>query len=419
MPAVRATVGARSSQGNLMTDRTIPARVLIVVENLSSPTDRRVWKEAQALMHLGHYVTIVCPKGATRDKTAFERLDGIDIHRYSPREAGGGPWGYLVEFGWALWSIRRLAARLARERPFDVVQLCNPPDILFLAVRSLRRRGASIVFDHHDLVPELYEARFGRRGGLLYRLAALAERSTLRRADVVISPNETYKRLATQRGGKSPDDVFVVRMAPDPSQFRRVAPDESLKRGKQYLLGYAGTIGPQDGVDHALRALRLLADRRDDWHAIFAGSGDAADEMRALANDLGLDGRVEFLGFVEEAELIRLLSSADVCLAPEPKNALNDASTMIKVVEYMGLERPIVAYDLAETRFSAGPAALYARPNDAADFAGCIERLLDEPALRARMGEAGRERVTGELSWERSEQALAAAYAHALARPPG
>lgn len=402
-----------------MTDRTNPARVLIVVENLSVPTDRRVWKEARALTRLGHSVTVMCPTGETRDRAAHECIEGVDIHRYSPREAGGGPWGYLIEFGWALLSIRRLARRLTQGgRPFDVVQLCNPPDILFLAVRAPRRRGARIVFDHHDLVPELYEARFGRRGGLLYRLATRAERSTMRFADVVISPNETYAGIAVERGGKSPDDVFVVRMAPDPDQFQPVEPDEALKRGKQHLLGYAGTIGPQDGVDHALRALRLLADRRNDWHAIFAGSGDAVDAMRALTTELELDDRVEFVGFVEESELIRLLSSADVCLSPEPKNALNDASTMIKVVEYMGLGRPIVAYDLRETRYSAGDAALYARPNDESSFAACISRLLDEPALRRRMAEVGRERVTGELSWERSERSLAAAYAHALAKRP-
>ena len=402
-----------------MTDRTIPSRVLIVVENLSVPTDRRVWKEALTLTRLGYSVTVVCPTGATRDTSAYEERAGIEIHRYSPREAGAGPWGYLVEFGWALLSIRRLARRLARDEPFDIVQLCNPPDILFLAVRSLRRRGARIIFDHHDLVPELYEARFGRRGGVLYGLTARAERSTMRFAHVVISPNETYRSLAIDRGGKSPDDVFVVRMAPDPSHFRRVEPDETLKRGKQHLLGYAGTIGPQDGVDHALRALRLLADSRDDWHAIFAGSGDAAEAMRALSVELGLADRVEFVGFVEEEELIRVLSTADVCLAPEPKNALNDASTMIKVVEYMGLGRPIVAYDLRETRFSAGEAALYAEPNDEASFAACVERLLDDPALRDRMAEVGRRRVTNELSWEQSERSLAAAYARALAGRPG
>ena len=402
-----------------MTKRTIPARVLIVVENMSVPTDRRVWKEAQALTRLGHSVTVVCPQGTNRDLSAHEHADGIEIHRYPQRAAGGGPWGYFIEFGWALWHIRRLARRLGRDRPFDVVQLCNPPDILFLAVMSLRRRGARVVFDHHDLVPELYEARFGSRGGVLYRLARLAERRTLRLADVVLSPNETYKSIALERGGKDAGDVFVVRMAPDPERFRAVRPDADLKRGKSYLIGYAGTIGPQDGVDHALRALKLLANARDDWYAIFAGTGDAAADSQALASELGIGDRVEFVGFLHDEQLIRILSSADVCLSPEPKNALNDASTMIKVVEYMGLGRPVVAYDLRETRFSAGEAALYATPNDEVAFAACIERVFDDATLRERMSAAGRRRVTEELSWERLVESLEAAYARALpsARP--
>ena len=397
-----------------MTSLASRPRVLMVVENLSVPTDRRVWKEAQALVGSGHDVVVISPRGSARDTSEYEHRDGVEIHRYPQREAGGGPLSYLVEYGFALWHIRRLARRLQRQRRFDVVHVCNAPDILYLAVLSLRRCGARIVFDHHDLVPELFEARFGATGGLLYRLAALAESRAFRIADVVLSPNESYRTVALDRGGKGAEDVFVVRMAPDPSRFRAGEPDPALKRGKPYLLGYAGMIGPQDGVDHALRALRLLADRRDDWYAIFAGSGDAADDARALATELNLDDHVDFVGFVEDERLIAILGTADVCLAPEPKNALNDASTMIKVVEYMGLGRPIVAFDLRETRFSAGEAALYATPNDEADFASCVEQLLDDPALRTRMGDAGRLRVTNELSWERSEESLAAAYARAL-----
>lgn len=398
-----------------MTDRPRP-RILIVVENLSVPTDRRVWKEAQALVAHGYEVVVVCPRGESRDREPYQLLDGVEIHRFPPREAGGGPWGYLVEYGWALWSIRRLARRLGR---FDVVHLCNPPDILFLAVRRLRRRGTRVVFDHHDLVPELYDARFGRPAGPLYRLSVLAERRTFRVADVVLSPNESYRRIALERGGKDPADVFVVRMAPDPVRFSAGEPDEALKRGKRFLIAYAGMIGPQDGVDHALRALRVLADRRDDWHAIVVGSGDAADDVRKLATELGLDDRVEFAGFVEDTELIRIVGSADVCLAPEPKNALNDASTMIKVVEYMALGRPVVAYDLTETRFSAAEAALYATPNDEHEFAACIERLLDDPDLRRELSEVGRRRMTADLSWERSVESLTSAYARVLANKIG
>ena len=369
--------------------------------------------EAQALAGAGHDVTVICPAGVTRDTATREELAGVAIHRYPNREAGAGPWGYLGEYLSALRHMRRLAERLARERPFDAVQLCNPPDVLFLAIAPLRRAGARVVFDHHDLVPELFEARFGRQGGLLYRGAVLAERRTFRVADVVLSPNDTYKRIAVERGGKDPENVFVVRIAPDPVHFRLAEPDASLKRGKEFLLAYAGTIGPQDGVDHALRALRLLADRRDDWRAVFAGSGDAVAGATALATELGLGGCVEFTGFLENEALVRLLGSADVCISPEPRNALNDASTMIKVVEYMYLGRPIVAYDLHETRYSAGEAALYATPNEAGSLAACIEQLLDDSALRDRMSGAGRRRA-GELSWARSKESLLTAYERVL-----
>ena len=374
--------------------------------------------EARALVAAGHDVTVICPAGAVRDRESRATVDGVEIRRYPYSEAGAGPWSYLAEYASALRQMRMLAGALARERPFDVVQLCNPPDVLFLAVTALRRRGARVVFDHHDLVPELYEARFGRRGGLLYRAAVIAERRTFRVADIVLSPNESYKRIAIERGGKRPEDVFVVRMAPDPARFRSVEADPALKRGKPFLLAYAGTIGPQDGVDEALRALRALADRRDDWHAVFAGSGDAVPDAVDLCRDLGLDERVEFVGHLEDRTLLPLLGSADVCLSPEPLNALNDVSTMIKVVEYMGLGRPVVAYDLRETRYSAADAALYATPGEAASLASCIERLLDDAALRRRLGEAGLRRVE-ELSWARSEESLLAAYERVLSTKPG
>lgn len=371
--------------------------------------------EARALVRAGYDVTVICPAGTTRDRASRETLEGVSIARYPYRQAGAGPWSYLGEYASAVRHMRRLAGSLARERPFDLVQLCNPPDVLFLAAGPLRRSGARVVFDHHDLVPELYEARFGRRGGPLYRAATWAERRTFGVADVILAPNESYKSVAIERGGKRAEDVFVVRMAPDLTRFRPVAADPGLKRGSTFLLAYAGTIGPQDGVDHALRALRVLADRRDDWHAVFAGSGDAAASALSLSRELALQDRVEFVGHLEDEALVRLLCSADVCLAPEPWNALNDVSTMIKVVEYMGLGRPMVAYDLRETRYSAGDAALYASPNEPAALASCIEEALDDPGLRERMGEAGKRRAD-ELSWSRSEESLLAAYERALSK---
>jgi len=388
----------------------------MLVENASAPTDRRVWKEARSLTKAGYRVSIVSPTGDTRDTAAREELEGIAIRRYPFRTAPGGPWSYLVEFGNALVYMRRLVRAIARENPVDIVHLCNPPDVLYLAVRNAHRAGIGVVFDHHDLVPELFEARFGKREGPLYRAGELAERRTLAFADVVLAPNETFRRVAIERGGKSPEDVFVVRMAPDLDKFRPVDVTPSLKRSKRFLLVYAGTMGAQDGVDHALLALRVLADRRDDWHAVLAGDGDAAPAMRRLSTQLGLSGLVDFVGFLGDDELVSLLGSADVCLSPEPSNPLNEASTMIKVVEYMGMGRPVVAFDLAETRFSAGEAALYATANDDTSFADCVERLLDDPELRERMGELGRSRVAGPLSWTESETALLAAYERVLER---
>ncbi len=274
----------------------MPGRALVLVENLSVPFDRRVWQECGALTRAGFAVSVICPQGRKRDREPFERREGVEIHRYPLRAATGGPAGYAREYGTALLATRRLALRLARQAPFDVVQACNPPDLLLPAVRVLRRRGAAFVFDHHDLVPELYESRFERGRDLLYRLTLAAERSTFRLADVVIATNESYRRVALERGGKRPEDVFVVRSAPDLARFAPVDPDPALRREDGHLLAYLGVMGPQDGVDHALRALALLRDRRDDWRAIFVGDGDVQPAMKELAGRLGLDDRVEFPG---------------------------------------------------------------------------------------------------------------------------
>ena len=391
----------------------MPGEALVLVENLSVPFDRRVWQECTSLTSAGWSVTVICPRGKKRDSESFARIDGVEIHRYALAAATGGPAGYIREYGTALWRMRRLASRVASVRFPTVVHACNPPDLLLPAVGFLRQRGAAFVFDHHDLVPELYRSRFGRGGDLLYRLTLAAERRTFALADVVISTNESYRRVALERGGKHPDDVFVVRSAPDLSRFRPGRADASLRGDRTHLLAYLGVMGPQDGVDHALRALRVLRDRRRDWRAVFVGEGDMLPRMRQLASELGLGGDVDFTGRLSDEDVVRILSTADVCLSPDPKNPLNDVSTMNKVVEYMAVARPIVSYDLIEARVSAGDAALYATPNDPAAFAACIGQLLDDPARRSLMGSAGRRRLELELSWERSEAQLLRAYARA------
>ncbi|MER5931785.1 glycosyltransferase family 4 protein [Streptomyces sp. NPDC002054] len=398
--------------GNAKSGAGAARRALILVENLSVPFDRRVWQECTTLRDAGWTVHVICPQGEKRDREPEAEIDGVRIHRYPLRAATGGPAGFLQEYGTALWHTFRLARKVG---PVDVVHACNPPDLLFLPALWLKRRGARFVFDQHDLVPELYLSRFDRGKDLLYRAVLALERLTYRAADVVLATNESYRDVALRRGKRRPEDVFVVRSAPDTARFQPVPPEEELKRGKPHLLCYLGVMGPQDGVDYALRALAKLREEfgRTDWHAVFIGGGDTFDAMVELSRQLGLSEQVQFTGRIPDADLARYLSTADVCLSPDPRNPLNDVSTMNKVLEYMVMGRPIVSFDLREARVSAGDAAVYAPANDEAEFAKLIALLLDDPEQRARMGKIGQERISGPLSWRNSQASLLAAYAAA------
>ena len=389
-------------------------KALILVENLSVPFDRRVWQESKALREAGWDVHVICPQGTKQDREPYAEIDGVKIHRYPLKAATGGPRGYLFEYSAAVWHTFRLARKIG---PVDVVHACNPPDLLFLVARWLKRGGAKFIFDQHDLVPELYLSRFNRGEDALYRAVCKLEQSTYRTADVVLSTNESYRQVALRRGGMDPDKVFVVRSAPVVERFHEVPPEEELKQGKPHLLCYLGVMGPQDGVDYALRSLARIRDElgRTDWHAVFMGAGDTFEQMVALSHELGLSDCVEFTGRVSDADLLRYLSTADVCLAPDPLNPLNDVSTMNKIMEYMAMSKPIVSFDLVEARVSADEAAVYAAANDESEFAKLVVKLLDDPAERKRMGELGRARVAGPLSWENSRKALLSAYAAALA----
>lgn len=399
------------------------ARVLSITQNYTVPDKKMVWNQLLTLRAAGYEVVAICPQpdglGADGSEAArFERRDGIDIFRYAQPRAGGTAISYLREYAVAFWRIRRLARRVAGGRGFDVVQVSNPPDFLLIAVHFLRRRGACLIFDHHDLVPELYLAKFGGSGGAFYRLTRLLERVNYWVADLVIATNESYRRAALQRGGIRPERIFVVRKGPDLGRFQPVPADPELRRGRRALISYIGEIASQDGVDHAIRALAHLRERRDDWHAIVAGDGSAVSDLRRLTTELGLDDHVEFTGWLQDLELRRLLCSSDICLAPDPKTPLSDASTLLKIAEYMAMSRPIVSYDLTESRVTAGAAAVYARPNDPEAFASAIDELLDDPDRRNLMGRIGRERVEHLFSWERSKKELLAAYELALNRQP-
>jgi len=392
--------------------------ILILVENLSVPFDRRVWQESRALVDAGFRVTVICPTGVNRDNEREEVVEGVRILRYPLQPATGGPAGYVREYAVALWRTLQLAVKVRREGPVDVVQACNPPDLLFLIALALRPFGARFVFDHHDLVPELFLSRFPGRRPLLYKMTRIVERMTFASADAVISTNESYRKVAIERGKLPAERVVVVRSAPDLSRFIRREPDSRLSAGKRYLLAYVGVMGPQDGVDYALRALKVLRDDlgRRDMHCIFMGAGDCRDEMVTLSQQLGIDDFVEFPGRVSDEFLQRCLSTADVCLSPDPRNPLNDVSTMNKVMEYMAMGRPIVSFDLVEARVSAGDAAVYVPANDEGAFAEAIDELLRDPQRRSRMGDDGRARLEAELSWDVSRRRLVDFYSQLLPR---
>jgi glycosyltransferase involved in cell wall biosynthesis len=386
-------------------------RVLILVENLPSPFDRRVWQEACTLRDAGHVVSIICPTGEGCEKR-FEAIHGIHIHRYPLPFEAAGAIGYALEYGVALAWTFALAWRVLLTRGFDVVHACNPPDLLFLVGRFFKLLGKKFVFDHHDLAPELYEAKFGRRD-FLHRLMLKLEYWTFRSADVSIATNESYRRVAIQRGRMPPERVFVVRSGPSLARLKILPPDEAIKRGRRYLVGYVGVMGKQEGIDYLLKAARhiVLDSGRDDVHFALVGGGTSLEGMRTLARELGVADHVTFTGRVPDSEMLAVLNTADVCVNPDVANELNDKSTMNKIVEYMALGKPIVQFDLTEGRRSARAASLYARGNDAVDLADKIVRLLDDPALRAEMGEYGRRRVENELEWRHEAPKLLAAYA--------
>ncbi|HET7671794.1 MAG TPA: glycosyltransferase family 4 protein, partial [Burkholderiales bacterium] len=385
-------------------------RVLILVENLPSPFDRRVWQEACALRDAGYTVSIICPTGRGCEEK-FVALDGIHIWRYDLPTEADGALGYAIEYSAALFWTFLLSLRVLFTRGFDAIHACNPPDLFFLIGGFYKLFGKKFLFDHHDANPELYVAKFGRKD-FFYRLMLAVERLTFRTADVSIATNHSYRRIAIERGGMAPERVFVVRSGPSLERLKLLPPVPGLKKGRQFLVGYVGVMGRQEGIDYLLQAARhIVFDlKRTDVQFGLVGGGTSLDEMKALASELGVADYVTFTGRVPDAELLAMLNTADVCVNPDIATEMNDISTMNKIMEYMALGKPIVQFDLAEGRYSAQAASLYAKKNDAWDLAAKICELLDDPQRRARMGDYGRRRVLDELEWRHEVPKLLAAY---------
>jgi glycosyltransferase involved in cell wall biosynthesis len=393
----------------------MPTAVCIVVENLPVPLDRRVWKEACALRDAGYRVSVICPKGKTLHKTSYELLDGIEIYRHRHWEASTAS-GYILEYGLALISEFLLALKVFARTRFQVLQACNPPDTIFLVALFLKPLGVRFIFDQHDLGPELFEAKFGKSAGMLYGLVGWAERCSFRAANTCIATNESFKEIAVARGGKDPDRVFVVRNSPDLKAFRRAAVPTANKFGKPLLVAYVGFMGTQDGVDLLLESIEHIVkhEKREDTHFVLIGGGTVISELRAIIARKNLEAYVTLTGQVSHEEVAAHLSNADVGVAPDPKNALNDHSSMIKIFEYMAFALPVVLFDLKEGRRLADCAALYAVPNDPVDFAGKISELLNCKELRKELGEIGRRRVEEKLNWDVEKVSLIRAYETAL-----
>lgn len=391
--------------------------VLIIVENLPVPFDRRVWYEATTLQKAGYLVSVICPTGKGYTKP-YELIEGVHVYRHPLPNEGRGALSYMREYAAALFWEYRLAWRVKREHGVQIVHICNPPDVLFLVAGWYKMvHRARVVFDHHDVNPELYEEKFKRRG-IFYHLLLLCERLTMTTADVVISTNESYRRVALERGRKKSEDVIVVRSAPDTAKFVRVEADPILRRDHKCIVGYVGVMAEQDGVETVLHVANEIVNnrKRDDIGFLLIGGGPEYDALVSLRDRLGLADYVAFAGFQTGSDLLRHLSSCDIGLSPDPKSTYNDMCTMNKTMEYMALGLPIVQFDLIEGRESAGDASLYVEDNDPKKMADAIIGLADNDVLRATLGERGQRRIETVLSWSHQVPNLLRAYDRALAK---
>jgi glycosyltransferase involved in cell wall biosynthesis len=391
-------------------------RILMLLGNNPFPQDERVSREAASLVEAGYSVAVVCPRASGQKRR--DRWRGVKIYRYRKRFDPKGPAGYALEYAEATLAALVISLRVALDDGFDVLHAHNPPDTYWLVAAVYRPFGKRFVYDHHDLSPEMYAARFaGKPSRLLQSILTLLEKLSYRFSHHVIATNESYRKVAMDRGGLAADRVSVVRNGPDLERVHLVDPDPDLRARAGTLLGYVGVMGYQDGLDHLLRAVRHLVRDfgRDDVLAVLIGKGDAWNELRALARELDIERYVWFTGRVSDTKMLRLLSTVDICLDPDPSNSFTDRSTMIKMGEYMALGKPIVAFDLPEHRVTARGAASYARPNDDFEFARAIAELIDAPERVARMGAEGRKRVEDELEWTYSVPHLLDAYVRVLA----
>jgi glycosyltransferase involved in cell wall biosynthesis len=388
-----------------------PRRTLMLIENLSFPMDRRMRQEAIALRNAGYEVSVICPRGEHQDVDGFEMFEGIRVYRYPLLWQASSGLGYVLEYSWALSCTFALMLWVFLRHGFDYVHAANPPDLFFLLYKPFGWLGVKFIFDQHDLCPETYETKFKRRDWV-WRLLVKLEGYTHRCAHLVLVTNQSVYQIAQMRGKVPAEKLAIVRSGPDLEYFRRTIPQPELKRGHRYLVAYLGVMSVQDGVDRVVWAAHHLQQLRgaDDVLFTLIGKGDCWQQVKKLAQSLGLNGTVQFTGRIPDEDVLRYLSTADVCVAPDPPIPLNHMSTMNKIMEYMACGRPIVSFDLTESRRSAESAAVYVEHDDPELLAQAINDLLEDPNRRSQIGEYGFERVRNDLAWSHSADNLVEAY---------
>ena len=382
--------------------------ILIIVENLPLPFDRRVWQEANTLKENGAEVSIICPKMKGYTKK-YECINGIHIYRHPlPLEAKGA-LGYLREYFAAMFWEFFLSWKIYFKKRFHVIQGCNPPDLIFFVSWFFKPFGVKYVFDHHDINPELYIAKYNKKA-MFYKFLLWAERLTFWTANYSIATNESYREIAIKRGKMPAEKVTVVRSGPKLDRLRITAGNEKYKKGRKYLVGYVGVIGEQEGLDLLLESAKHITQTRQDVQFAIVGGGTDLEGLKKLCTGMGLNDYVDFYGRVDDDTLVDVLNTADVCVNPDKPTVMNNLSTMNKIMEYMALKKPIVQYDLKEGRVSAQKASLYAVNSDTKDFAEKITWLLDNEKERKEMGEYGYQRIINELSWDYEKNKLVDFY---------
>jgi glycosyltransferase involved in cell wall biosynthesis len=386
--------------------------ILIIVENLPLPFDRRVWQEANTLKSSGAEVSIICPrmKGYT---SKYENIKDIHIYRHPLPTEGRRGFGYLAEYSVALFWEFVLSWKIFFKKRFDIIHGCNPPDLIFLVALFFKPFGVKYIFDHHDINPELYIAKFAKKG-ILYKTMVLFERLTFAAANFSIATNESYKEIAVRRGKMKGDKVAVIRSGPSLDRLKITPGNIKHKNGRKYLVGYVGVIGEQEGLDLLLESAKIITRKTSEIQFAIVGGGTDLEKIQKLSTKMGLDDYVKFYGRVSDEDLIDILNTSDICVNPDKPTEMNNLSTMNKIMEYMAIKKAIVQFDLKEGKFTARDASLYAENNNVNDFADKILWLLSNKEERIRMGEYGYKRVVSELSWEHEGKKLIAFYKRVL-----